>query len=72
MTSEALVKIAPRDVTAKAYHYGRLTPWILSFDKKMPKALASALSASINAIGLAQPVTVHALSPWLVLELTRG
>ena len=72
MTCAALAKLAPNGVTAKAYHYGRLTPWILSLDKKMPKTMAFALSASINAMGLLQPITVDALSPWLVLELTRG
>jgi SAM-dependent methyltransferase len=72
MTREALENLVPDGATAKAYRYGRLTPWILSFDKRMPRALASVLSASLNALGLVQPIAVQGLCPWLVLQLEHS
>jgi hypothetical protein len=55
----------------KAYPAGSVSPWIVNFDKKMPRVLAQLLSLGVNAVGLVQPVTIDALAPMLVLEVRK-
>lgn len=71
MTREALLALAPSGYEAKAYPWGRISPWLLSPESKWPAPLAMALKISVNAIGLLQPTRIAILAPWLVLEISR-
>lgn len=73
MNIRALGLLAPPELTShvRAYATGRLSPWLLSFERKLPRHLALALAYGLNGISLAQPVDVRPLCPLLVLEITR-
>jgi hypothetical protein len=73
MTVSKLANLAPRDlggeVTAAAM--GRISPWLISFEKKWPRVLAHAVRLCTNAIGLLQPFDIRPLCPFLVLSIVR-
>ena len=58
------------DVTA--YEYGRMNPWLVSYEGKWPKAMARAVNFIGNLAGLLQPIDVKAVCPLLVIEFTRA
>ena len=61
------------DVEAvRVYPFGSMSPWLVSFDKRLPGFAAKLVSLGVNAIGLLQPLTVKALAPILVLEVKKG
>ena len=62
----------PEVETARAYPFGRVSPWLVNIDKKLPPLVARWFSFVINAMGLLQPFTIKALSPMLVLEIRKG
>jgi len=72
MTEDAVAKLAPSDLTEtfKAYSYGRLSPWIVSFGTPTNVFMRLVL-LGLNVVGLLQPFQIKAISPWLVLEITR-
>jgi SAM-dependent methyltransferase len=55
-----------------AYPFGRFSPWLISFETRMPRLLALGIASAGNVLGLAQPVDIGPLCPLLVLELTRS
>jgi hypothetical protein len=70
MTIDALRGLAPAGLVGDihTYRYGRLTPWILIYGK--PKnPIAKLLMYGTNLVGLLQPMEIHMLCPWLVLEM---
>jgi SAM-dependent methyltransferase len=69
----ALTALAPADLVtqARAYPTGRLSPWLVSFERRWPRLVARMVSHLLNAVGLVQPFEVRALSPTLVLECPR-
>lgn len=69
MSESRLLELVPKGVQARAYSYGRLSPWILSWNW-LPKPLASAVTYGLSAAALLQPFKIKALCPWLVLEIT--
>ena len=71
MTCEALRKLAPEGVTVRAFPFGRLSAWHLSLGKRWPGLVARGASHLANAVALLQPFDIPALSPMLVLEITR-
>jgi 2-polyprenyl-3-methyl-5-hydroxy-6-metoxy-1,4-benzoquinol methylase len=73
MNPVALSKLAPLDALAEvqAFEYGRMSPWLTSFDKKYPRLLARGLSVTLNGIGLLQPFDLKPLSPLIVLKMMR-
>jgi 2-polyprenyl-3-methyl-5-hydroxy-6-metoxy-1,4-benzoquinol methylase len=73
MRVDALERLAPADLVegARAYPAGRLSPWLLSFERRWPRPVARAVCHVLNGVGLVQPVQVRALCPTLVLECTR-
>jgi 2-polyprenyl-3-methyl-5-hydroxy-6-metoxy-1,4-benzoquinol methylase len=73
MTPEALADLAPRDgsVRVRTYTFGRLSPWVLSTEKRWPPPVVFAVAHLFNLAALLQPVDVPALSPTVVLELTK-
>lgn len=72
MNCQAMVQLAPKDLTSyvRAYAAGRISPWILNFDKKWP-VVSKFLFYAINGIGLLQPFDIKLFCPMLVLEIIR-
>jgi 2-polyprenyl-3-methyl-5-hydroxy-6-metoxy-1,4-benzoquinol methylase len=70
MSEAAMLALAPEGSEARAYAYGRLSPWLLPWDK-VPRALATPLKYGFSALALLQPLQIKALCPWLVLEIKR-
>lgn len=66
----ALVK-SPNFESARAYPFGFISPWFISFDKRFPRFVAKAVYFCVNAIGLLQPLAIEALAPMLVLEVHK-
>lgn len=65
-----LAKLAPPGVSsARAYPFGRLSPWFVSLDRLLPSPLALLTNWSLNALGLLQPCDIACLCPMLVLEV---
>lgn len=58
--------------SARAYPFGVMAPWLISFDKRLPRFIAKLIPLVVNTIGLLQPFTISALSPLLVLEVKKG
>ena len=58
--------------SVRAYPFGRLSPWLLSIDRKLPRPVALGLQGAANLVGLLQPIDVARLCPLLVLEFTRA
>jgi len=73
MTASAMRALAPDDLVEdiRAYAFGRMSPWILSFDRRWPGGLTRAVQYLFNAIGWGQPCDIRALCPTLVLEMRR-
>ena len=73
MTPQALAALAPVDerVRARAYAFGRLSPWVLTMTKRWPRRVALAVSYVVNAAALLQPVDIRVLCPVLVLEIVK-
>lgn len=73
MTPATLAAVAPDDgsVRVRTYTFGRLSPWILSTEKRWPRPVALAVSHGFNLLALAQPVDLAPLSPMVVLEVTK-
>jgi SAM-dependent methyltransferase len=63
---------SPDVESVRAYHFGSMSPWLVSFDKRLPKFAAKLISLAVNATGLLQPLTIKALAPMLVLEVKKG
>jgi 2-polyprenyl-3-methyl-5-hydroxy-6-metoxy-1,4-benzoquinol methylase len=73
MRADALERLAPQDLSGavRSYRAGRLSPWQLSFDRRLPRPLGPAASYLLNGVGLLQPADIPPLCPLLVLEITR-
>jgi len=74
MNSCALTELvdSPDAVSVRAYPFGTISPWLINLDKRLPRSVAKLISFSVNTIGLAQPLTVKALAPMLVLEVRKA
>jgi 2-polyprenyl-3-methyl-5-hydroxy-6-metoxy-1,4-benzoquinol methylase len=66
MTVPAMLQLAPTGSSVRSYAYGRLSPWMLSWENLR---FGKVISLFANAVALAQPLSIKALCPWLVLEL---
>jgi 2-polyprenyl-3-methyl-5-hydroxy-6-metoxy-1,4-benzoquinol methylase len=71
MSRKALLRLAPFDSDSMAYRSGRVSPWVIHFEKKWPAPLASVVSHTLNALGLVQPFDIGPLCPMLVLSMRR-
>jgi len=74
MHPDALVALVDTSEAAqtRAYPFGRMSPWLVSLEKRMPRTAARMLSLGVNAMGLLQPVTIASLAPLLVLEIQKA
>jgi len=73
MSLEQLSKLAPADgvSSVEVFHSGRVNPWLVNWERKMPGMLARLLCITGNAAAFLQPIRLDALSPMLVLKMTR-
>jgi SAM-dependent methyltransferase len=73
MGVHALKGLAPTDlvVRARAYPSGRLSPWLVSFERRWPRLVARSVSYLLNGVALVQPFQIRALCSMLVLECPR-
>ena len=73
MNLPALRRLAPGELvsTVRAYPAGRMSPWLISFDKRWPQPVARYMLYFFNLLGLIQPYDIPRLCPMLVLELHR-
>jgi 2-polyprenyl-3-methyl-5-hydroxy-6-metoxy-1,4-benzoquinol methylase len=74
MSTTAMARLAPADLSAtvRAYPAGRLSPWQVSLERRLPRPLGRAANHLLNAVGLLQPMDLVPLCPFLVLEITRA
>lgn len=73
MSCSALLREAPHDLilSAKAYPFGRMSPWMVNFPGRWPRSIARSATLVLNGIGLLQPFSIPLLCPLLVLEMRR-
>jgi 2-polyprenyl-3-methyl-5-hydroxy-6-metoxy-1,4-benzoquinol methylase len=72
MSPQAFAQLAPKDSSAvKVYRIGRLSPWQLSLERRMPGSLGRAAKYALNVAALLQPADIGPLCPLLVLEIGR-
>jgi 2-polyprenyl-3-methyl-5-hydroxy-6-metoxy-1,4-benzoquinol methylase len=73
MDEPALKSLAPStladDVTA--FRAGRMSPWLVSFDRRWPSLVSRPLRFALNAAGLVQPFDIPWLCPMLALTIRR-
>ena len=67
---ESLVNISSVS-SASAYYFGKIDPLILSLEKRMPIYLVKIINATLNGIGLLQPIVFEKLAPTIVLEVRK-
>jgi 2-polyprenyl-3-methyl-5-hydroxy-6-metoxy-1,4-benzoquinol methylase len=74
MSPEALRALAPQDLaaTVRSYSAGRVSPWQISLNRRLPGSIGRAAAYALNVAGLLQPVDITPLCPLLVLEITRN
>jgi SAM-dependent methyltransferase len=70
MSESAMLALAPKDSISRAYRYGRLAPWPLSW-AKFPKAVERLACYGLNGVALLQPFEIKPLCPWLILEIAK-
>ena len=63
---------SPDVESVRAYPFGAMSPWLVNFDKRLPRFVAKWVSFVVNALGLLQPLTIEAFAPLLVLEVRKG
>ncbi len=73
MNPQALRKLVPDggSFETEVRPFGRVSPWLISWDKLWPKQLARLWKYAVNAAAIVQPLDVAILCPWLVL-IVRG
>lgn len=73
MNRDELLRTVPAEMVgdAKASRGGRLSPWIINFEKKWPAPVARFVSLVLNAAGLVQPLDIGPLCPSLVLTIRK-
>ena len=74
MTPPSLLELCPAEITAsaRAFYFGRFSPWLLSFEKKMPGLLARPFAYGLNGLAHLQFMQVNSLSPMVGLEIVRS
>jgi SAM-dependent methyltransferase len=73
MSPDSLRRLAPEELTStvRVYRAGRVSPWQLSLNRRLPRPLARGVAYAVNAAGLLQPTDIDPICPLLVLEMTR-
>lgn len=73
MHIDSFRRLAPRNSVsgAEVFTYGRFNPWLINRERKMPAIAAKILCMTGNFTALLQPFNINAISPMLVLKITR-
>jgi 2-polyprenyl-3-methyl-5-hydroxy-6-metoxy-1,4-benzoquinol methylase len=73
MTCDALVKLSPSNMVenATSFRTGKVSPWLISFDRRWPRPVATLARIILNSVGLLQPVDITMLCPMLALKMER-
>jgi SAM-dependent methyltransferase len=73
MSPAELRRLAPAEMLedVKACRSGRLSPWIINFEKKWSAPVARVVSLTLNVLGLLQPFEIGPLCPFLILKMTK-
>lgn len=73
MSCPAMEALAPVGLaaTVEAFDYGRVNPWLISLDRKIPSLIAKGVNLFGNLLGLIQPFKIRSLCPMIVLKVTR-
>ena len=73
MSPTALARLAPAELsgTIRTYRAGRLSPWQLSLERRLPSPLGRIAALALNGVGLVQPADISPFCPLLVLEISR-
>lgn len=67
MSEVGMLALAPERSQARAYVYGRFSPFPLPW----PRAIEKPVCYGLNMLSKMQPFKIKALCPWLVLEIKR-
>jgi 2-polyprenyl-3-methyl-5-hydroxy-6-metoxy-1,4-benzoquinol methylase len=73
ITSPAeLRRLAPAEMLedVEVFRSGRLSPWIINFEKQWPAPIARVVSRTLNVLGLLQPFEIGPLCPLILLKMT--
>ena len=71
MSERGMLDLAPEDSVARAYAYGRLSPWPLPWGK-FPRPISTLACYGLSAVALLQPFEIKPLCPWLVLTIKKS
>ncbi|HSF02353.1 MAG TPA: class I SAM-dependent methyltransferase [Solirubrobacterales bacterium] len=73
MNEAALRSLAPPTLVddVGAFRAGRMSPWLLSFERRWPTSLSRPLQLALNAAGLVQPFDIRWLCPMVALSMRR-
>lgn len=56
-------------LTVSAFPEGRMSPWLVSVEKRWPRPVSRLACHALNAVALLQPFDIAPLCPMLVLEI---
>ena len=72
MNEVSLLALTPdrADLKARAFHFGRFSPWLISLPAKLGN-LGKIISWGLNFVARLQSFEIKSLSPLLVLEVRR-
>ncbi len=73
MNCGAMSRLSPGNMIAQAtsFRTGKISPWLISFDKTWPRSTATLAKLVLNGIGLLQPFDIGVLCPMIALKLKR-
>jgi 2-polyprenyl-3-methyl-5-hydroxy-6-metoxy-1,4-benzoquinol methylase len=73
MSVSALQSLVPDSKVREstAYAYGRMSPWIVSLEARIPPIAARMMQAIANGFAMLQPFDIEGVCPLLVLEMQR-
>jgi 2-polyprenyl-3-methyl-5-hydroxy-6-metoxy-1,4-benzoquinol methylase len=73
MCQKALKDLVPAGFPAhiETYPFGRISPWLVNWDRRWSPAISRSINIVVNGIGLIMPFDIHQFSPWIVLQVIR-
>jgi SAM-dependent methyltransferase len=73
MAEAALRGLAPAALVGdvSAFRAGRMSPWLVSFERRWPASVSRSLQLALNAASLVQPFDIRWLSPMVALSMRR-
>jgi len=73
MSCNAIFRLSPSNIVGQAtsFRTGRISPWLISFDKRWRRPTAVLAKFVLNGLGLLQPLDIGVLCPMIALKLER-